>query len=76
MSKDAISQAQAFWNKVKAADWSDEQTRSQIRREAGVVQHGLDSIFSDGSALRDGSVPLEQRWFVRESRNAAAAGRA
>jgi hypothetical protein len=66
MSGNPFSQAQAFWNRTKAANWSDEATRSQLRREAGVIQHGLFSIFSDGSMLKDESAPLGRKLVVRE----------
>jgi hypothetical protein len=66
MLGDKPSQAQSFWNRTKAAGWSDEQTRSQIRREAGVIQEGLNFIFSDGSVVRDDFAPLGRKLVVRE----------
>ena len=66
MLGDKPSQAQSFWNRTKGVGWSDEQTRSQIRREAGVIQEGLNFIFSDGSAMRDEFAPLGRKLVVRE----------
>jgi len=67
MTRAQLSHAQAFWNRTKAAGWSDEQTRSEIRRQAGVVQHGLEFIFTDGSVLRDESAPLGRKLVIRET---------
>jgi hypothetical protein len=70
MNGDRLSQAQAFWNRTKAAGWSDEQTRMQVRREAGVVHHGVDFIFADGSILRDMTAPLGRKLVVCEQMQA------
>jgi hypothetical protein len=72
MAADQLCQAQAYWNRTKAAGWSDEQTKSQIRREAGVIQHGLDFIFSDGSVLRDLAPPLGRKLTVHHDRAGSA----
>lgn len=66
MIGDKLSQAQSYWNRTIAAGWSDEQTRSQLRREAGVLQEGLNFIFLDGSVLRDVFAPLGRKLVVRE----------
>lgn len=75
MTGEKLCYAQEFWNRTKAAGWSDEQVRSQIRREAGVVQQGLNFIFTDGSILRDTSAPLGRKLVVCDegAKHAAAA---
>ena len=74
MTGEKLCYAQAFWNRTKAAGWSDEQIRSQIRREAGVVHQGTNFIFTDGSVLRDSFAPLGRKLVVCEegARHAAA----
>ena len=66
MLGDNPSQAQSFWNRTRGAGWSHEQTRSQLLREAEVIQEDLDFIFSDGSVLRDEFAPLGRKLVVRE----------
>lgn len=61
-----LSLAQAFWNRSKAAGFSDEQIRNRARREAGVIHHARILFFADGSTIQEAGPPCDRKLVVRE----------